>query len=68
LPADDAQFTHSVALAHAVCGERQQALDALRRAMALGFSADLVRDEDEFRLLADDPEFQRLTAKQPVKR
>jgi len=60
LPGDDAQYAHSVARAHAVCNRRGEALAALKRAIALGFSPRLLRDEDEFRSLAGDSEFVRL--------
>jgi len=62
LPADDAQYAHSVARVHAVCERRGEAIAALRRAIALGFSPKLLDDEDEFRSLASDPEFVRLLA------
>ena len=61
LPADNAQFAHLVAWVQALCGSREEALAAVRRAIALGFSAKLIRDEDEFRAIAGDPEFVRLT-------
>ena len=62
LPADDAQYAHSVARVHALCGQRGEALAAMRKAIALGFSPRLIREEDEFRSLAGDSVFVRLTA------
>ena len=61
LPADNAQFAHLVAWVRALCGSREEALAAVQKAIALGFSAKLIRDEDEFRAIAGDPEFVRLT-------
>src|SRR5262249_13311137 len=60
LPEDDAQYAHAVARIHALCGRRAEAIAALQRAVALGFSPRLLHDEDEFRSLAGDPEFVRL--------
>ncbi len=62
LPANDAQYAHSIARIHALCGRRAEAMAAVRRAIALGFSPTLMRDEDEFRSLASDSEFVRLMA------
>ena len=61
LPTDDAQMVYSLARAQALCGRRAEALDALRKAIAMGVSAKLVREQDEFHSLAQDPEFVRLT-------
>jgi len=68
LPADDAQAAHSVAGVHALCGHRGEALAAIRKAIALGFSPKLIREEDEFRSLAGDQEFRRLTSSEPARR
>ena len=57
LPANDAQSAHEVARIEAVCGQRARALEALRKAVALGFSVRLIQAEDEFRALAGDPAF-----------
>jgi hypothetical protein len=54
------QFAHDRALAHALCSERIAAMDALRDAIELGFSTELIREEDEFANLREDPEFLEL--------
>jgi hypothetical protein len=59
LPRDDAETAHLVAKLNAVCGQRTAALDAVRRAVDLGASACLLRTEDEFRAIVDDPAFPR---------
>jgi serine/threonine-protein kinase len=51
------EFAHYRALVHAVCGQRIAALEALRVAIELGFSTELIREEDEFADLHKDPEF-----------
>ena len=68
LPKDDAQCAHSVASTYAICGQRGEALAAIRKAIALGFSPKLIREEDEFRSLAGDQEFRRLTSSEPARR
>jgi Flp pilus assembly protein TadD len=65
LPADDAQHAHSIARIHAVCGRRRDAIASVRRAIELGFSPKMIRDDDEFRSLASDPEFLRLVGGGP---
>jgi Flp pilus assembly protein TadD len=57
-----ASSAHTLAQIYAGCGRRQQALRSLEQALQLGFSAKLVRDEDEFAALRGDPEFDRLLA------
>jgi serine/threonine-protein kinase len=66
LPAKDAQIAHTIARVHALCGRSAAALEALRTAIALGFSARMIREEDEFRALARLREFQRLTHAPPA--
>ena len=68
LPSDNAQYAHSVARVDALCGHRGEAVAAVRRAIALGFSPKMIREEDEFRSLAGDSEFIRLTADGPARR
>ena len=68
LPAIDAQHAHSIARVRALCGHREEAIAALRKAIELGISPRLIREEDEFRSLAGDSEFVRLTAGLPGKR
>jgi eukaryotic-like serine/threonine-protein kinase len=65
---DDAQIQHSIAIVQVLCGHSSEALESIKRAIALGFSAKLIREEDEFRALAQDPEFLRLTAERPEHR
>jgi Flp pilus assembly protein TadD/TolB-like protein len=62
LPTDDAEVAHTVARSQALCGGRAQALDAVRRAVALGVAGEMLRSEDEFRSLKGDSAFVRLTA------
>jgi serine/threonine-protein kinase len=62
LPREDAQIVHSIARAQALCGHSAEALETLRRAIDLGFSRRMIREEDEFRSLARHPDFVRLTA------
>ena len=52
---------HELALVFSLCRDREAALDSLRRAIESGFPAGFVAQEDEFRWLADDPEFERLS-------
>jgi tetratricopeptide (TPR) repeat protein len=54
-----AMLAHDVAQTWAVCGEREAALEAIAEAVAAGVSPEFIRAEDEFRELADDPEFDR---------
>ncbi|HEX7078851.1 MAG TPA: protein kinase [Candidatus Eisenbacteria bacterium] len=61
LPAADAEYAHSVAKIYALCGRRDEAIDALRRAIGAGYSRKLIRDEDEFRPLRGLPQFDSLT-------
>ena len=61
IPADNAEIAHRIAKLDAVCGRRAAALEALRRAVKLGVSPEVVRDEDEFRALAGDPMFREIT-------
>ncbi|MGH7730648.1 MAG: protein kinase domain-containing protein [Candidatus Eiseniibacteriota bacterium] len=68
LAREDAQVAHSIARTQALCGHAAEALETVKRAIALGFSARLIREEDEFRALAHHPEYLRLTADQPEQR
>ncbi len=56
------QNFHDRALVHALCGEDGEALEALGQAISLGVSADLIRQEDEFRRFHATEAFERLTA------
>lgn len=55
-----AETAHKLASVYALCGEREAALEAVGTALERGFAAELLRQEDEFRTLRDDPEFLRL--------
>jgi tetratricopeptide (TPR) repeat protein len=55
---------HYLAWAHALCGNSRRAIEALRGAVELGIPAELLRQEDELRVLRDDPEFQALVGVQ----
>jgi tetratricopeptide (TPR) repeat protein len=65
LPAT-AEGAHLIALIFSLCGESQEAIDQLRIAIEQGFSAEFVREEDEFKDLFDHPEFQELTKAPPT--
>ncbi len=52
---------HDFAYVYALCGERDRALEAVREAIDLGISPELLGQEDEFASLQADPEFQTLT-------
>jgi tetratricopeptide (TPR) repeat protein len=57
IPADNADLAHQLAKAYATCGRRNEALAAARRAVTLGVSPAMLRDEDEFAALVGDPGF-----------
>ena len=61
----DPQVANSVARIHALCGRPAEALEALRTAIARGYSVRMIREQDEFHALARNPEFQRLTRASP---
>jgi len=52
---------HEFAYIYALCGTREMALEAVREAIALGISPELLAREDEFASFREDPEFQALT-------
>ncbi|MGB5658914.1 MAG: bacterial transcriptional activator domain-containing protein, partial [Thermoanaerobaculia bacterium] len=54
---------HELAYIYALCGTREMALEAVREAIDLGISPELMAQEDEFATLQDDPEFQALTGR-----
>jgi non-specific serine/threonine protein kinase len=56
---------HLLAIIYALCDERDAAIAALGSAIELGFAAELVRQEDEFQNLMQDPDFQRLVGTAP---
>jgi tetratricopeptide (TPR) repeat protein len=57
---DTGPNAHVLAYINALCGEDDAAIDALARAIALGQSTELIRQEDEFRSLHGRPDFQAL--------
>jgi serine/threonine protein kinase/tetratricopeptide (TPR) repeat protein len=56
-----AQTVHDRAIVYALCRQRSAALEAIRTAIELGISAQLIRREDEFAFLQADQEFVSLT-------
>ena len=50
-------IAHQLAYVYAICGADDAAIGAIRRAIELGDSAELIRHEDEFRALRQHPEF-----------
>ena len=63
---DTAQNAHHSAYVYALCDDSERALEALRNAIQLGASPDLIRGEDEFARLRGEAEFQRLVGESPV--
>jgi Tfp pilus assembly protein PilF len=57
---ETARDLHDLALVFALCGEQQQALEALDKAVELGFAAELIAIEDEFESLRGLPEWEEL--------
>jgi serine/threonine-protein kinase len=57
---DTGPNAHMLAYINALCGEGDAAIEALTRAIALGESTQLIRQEDEFRSLRGRPDFQAL--------
>ncbi|QQR72227.1 MAG: protein kinase [Holophagales bacterium] len=57
-----AQELHSLAIGYALCAHPTEALDVLRKAVDLGFSRDIVRQESELSSLRGFPEFRELVA------
>ena len=57
---DTGPNAHSLAYTYALCGDSDAAMEALTRAVALGESVELIRQEDEFRSLHDRADFQAL--------
>ncbi len=56
---------HVLAKTFALCGSRGEALAAVEQAIHLGALGKVMRLEDEFSSLADEPAFARLTALEP---
>ena len=59
---ETASDLHDLALALALCGELEGALEALGKAIELGFAAELIAIEDEFESLRGLPEFEELVS------
>jgi serine/threonine-protein kinase len=57
---DTGPSAHMLAYIYALCGESDAAIEALTRAIALGESTELIRQEDEFRSLRDRRDFRSL--------
>jgi Flp pilus assembly protein TadD len=57
---DTGPSAHMLAYVYALCGESDAAVEALTRAVALGESTELIRQEDEFRSLRDRQDFRAL--------
>ncbi|MDX1643045.1 MAG: protein kinase [Thermoanaerobaculia bacterium] len=51
---------HRRAYVYALCGEREEALEAIAEAIEMGVQPELLRAEPEFAALHDDPRFERL--------
>jgi len=57
---DTGPSAHQLAYIFAMCGEEEDAMAAIRRALELGETAEMIRQEDEFRALHARPEFMAL--------
>jgi len=57
---DTGPSAHMLAYINALCGEDDAAIEALTRAIALGESTELIRQEDEFGSLRNRPDFRAL--------
>jgi len=57
---DTGPSAHTLAYIYALCGESDDAVEALTKAIAHGESIELIRQEDEFRALRGRPDFQAL--------
>lgn len=58
----DGQVLYNRAVVHAIAGEKQSALKVLEQALAHGASAAVARSDDDLRVVAGTPEFEKLTA------
>jgi len=54
---DTGPSAHQLAYIFAMCGEDDDAMAAIRRALELGETAEMIRQEDEFRALHARPDF-----------
>jgi tetratricopeptide (TPR) repeat protein/TolB-like protein len=60
LAVGNAELTHKLAKVLALCGPRTRALETVRKAVELGISPVLLRDEDELASLRNDPAFPKV--------
>jgi len=58
---DTARLAHRRAYIYALCDRPEEAIVALRKAISLGESAEIIGQEPEFETLTELPEFQALT-------
>lgn len=54
------QVRFRAAVVHALAGRQDEAIDEIRRALALGFSPELIRDDDDLASLRQEPAFVEL--------
>jgi len=59
---ETARGMHQLAQVFGLCGREQEALQALRSAIELGFATEIIRQESEFQSLRENPDFLELTA------
>lgn len=60
--AESSECAYTDAMVQSLCGQRSQALAALRRALRMGISPERVRGDVEFAAMRDDSAFVRLLA------
>jgi tetratricopeptide (TPR) repeat protein len=60
---ETAIYAHQLAGVFALCGRAEEALAHLRSAIERGFSTEIIRQENEFQGLKDDPMFRELTSR-----
>ncbi|MEZ5289540.1 MAG: tetratricopeptide repeat protein [Vicinamibacterales bacterium] len=62
---DDVEVCYRAAVVHALAGSEAQALDWLRRALALGYSKSTAAADDDFHDIRNEPRFAALVADGP---
>jgi hypothetical protein len=65
--AQTAEGFHDLAIPYALCGREREALDALDTAIRLDYPAEIVQKEKEFKELANNARFKKITAAKPGK-